>query len=213
MAISEQKRQKKLQAKKKKRQQARKSSAGGGVGIGNAAAYAQHPIHECLIPSTLFDDGIGNIIWSRRLPGGQIAISGFVLDCFCLGVKNALFGCVSEGEYEQGFKAGLGRNPSAVLQTLHPSCLRKLIEGAVDYAAELGFSPHRDYHKAKGIFGDVDATACPTSFQYGKDGKPFYIRGPNEGLKEAEQIVAQLDRRCGKDNYDYLIMAEEPFVG
>ena len=42
----------------------------------------------------------------------------------------------------------------------HPAYARKLVEGAMADARDLGFDPHVDYRIAKAIFGDVDAAAC-----------------------------------------------------
>ena len=70
--------------------------------------------------------------------------------------------------------------------------MRKIIEGAVDYADELGFSPHPDCRSAKVIFGDIDAGACPVKYDFGQEGMPMYIRGPNESINQAKKIVDQL---------------------
>ena len=53
------------------------------------AAHA--PIHESLVPASLFEQGIGNLLFSRSLPDGRVALGAFLLDVFCLGVKNAFF--------------------------------------------------------------------------------------------------------------------------
>ena len=47
-----------------------------------------------------------------------------------------------------------------------------IIEGAVDYAANLGFKAHLDYRKYKVFIGDVDKTACPVKYDFGQ-GKPW----------------------------------------
>jgi len=208
MAITESKRQKKLQQKKKKRQLAgRATNKARFMQPSMASQYANLPIHECLAPPTLFEMGIGSLIWARRSQGGQIAVSAFVVDVFCLGVKNAMFHFIGEDKYEHEMKPALSQSHGlSQLERLHPSCARKLIEGAVDYAADLGFSAHRDYRNARGIFGDADASACPTRFDYGTDGQPFYIRGPNESISQANQIIKQLARRCGEGQFHYTIM-------
>jgi len=61
---------------------------------------------------------------------------------------------------------------------------KKLIEGAILYAKEWGFSPHRDYQVIKGIFNDVDSTTCPVKYEYGKESKPFYIRGQRDNISQ-----------------------------
>jgi len=97
------------------------------------------------------------------------------------------------------------------LASVRPTCLRKLVEGAVAYATDLGFPPHADFRNARGIFGDVDSGACPTRSDFGKDGKPFYFRGPGETQWQALRIVQQLHRRCGPGNYHYLIALVDGF--
>ena len=202
MAISEQKRQKKLQQKKKKRELLGKAARASLTSRQKALSYSKFPVHECLVPEGLFDTGLGTVIWTRRTPHGSIAISAFIVDVFCFGVKNALFNISSEQDYESTVKPRLIQtHRDQAFQNIHPSCARKLIEGAISYAEELGFSPHLDYHNAKGIFGDVDGHACPTRFTYGSNGKPFYIRGPNESISQSKRIVDQLQRRCGEGNF------------
>jgi len=211
MAISEKQRQKKLQQKRQKRQLAVQAARRSTAAPRKASQFAHLPVHECLIPENLFDVGIGSLIWARRAGGGQLAVSAFVLDVFCLGVKNAMFRGLDERVYEEEMKPSLTVAAEGVaFQSVHPTCMRKLIEGAVDYASDLGFQPQRDYRDAKGIFGDVDAIACPTRFEYGQNGKPFYIRGPKESIAQAKRIVQQLEKRCGEDNYHYLVAVDDP---
>jgi hypothetical protein len=91
---------------------------------------------------------------------------------------------------------------------MQPACFRKLVEGGVAYAHELGFDPHADYAVASQIFGDVESTDCPTRFEYGHEGKPFYISGPHETATQVRNIVEQLERRLGPGNFDYLVLVE-----
>jgi len=210
MAISEQRSQKKLQQKKKKRKLLGKAARASLTSGHKALSYSKFPIHECLVPEGLFETGLGTVIWTRRTPHGSIAISAFIVDVFCLGVKNALFNISNERDYESTVKPRLTMtHGDQTFQNIHPSCARKLIEGAISYAEKLGFSPHRDYQNAKGIFGDIDSQACPTRFTYGSDGKPFYMRGPNESISQAKRIVDQLQRKCGEGNFHYLTGVDE----
>ena len=94
------------------------------------------------------------------------------------------------------------------LMEIPPECARKLVEGAVAYAEDLGFSPHPDYQIARHIFDDIDSNACKTSFEFGSDGIPFYLAGPNESREDTKRILKQLERRCGRDGFEYAIMEE-----
>jgi hypothetical protein len=210
MAISEQQKQKKRQQKKKKRTLLGKATRANLPSKQKAVNYSSFPVHECLVPPDLFETGLGTVIWTRRTPHGLIALSAFIVDVFCLGVKNALFHICSEQDYAGTVKPRLTEPHSdQAFQAIPPSCARKLIEGSISYAEQLGFHPHRDYQNARGIFGDIDGRACPTTFAYGNDGKPFYIRGPKESISQAKKIVDHLHRKCGEGNFDYLVALDE----
>ena len=203
MAISEQQRQKKLAKKKKKRGVTVKKPT---LSMRKAKPYANFPIHECLIPTNLFASGIGEVLVARRVPDGDIAMSAFVIDVFCLGVKDALFTVVSEYTYEHEYKGRMVATGNRDFEKIHQTCAKKLLDGLVDYANELGFSPHPDYKNAKDIFGDIDASACPVKYTYGKDGKPFYANGPFESPADVEKIIQTLTKKYGVEGFDALYM-------
>jgi hypothetical protein len=210
MAISEKTKQRKLQEKKRKRKLLGKTAHASLTSGHKALSYSKFPVHECLVPEGLFETGLGTVIWTRRAPHGSIAISAFIVDVFCLGIKDALFHICSEQDYESTVKPRLTQtHADKAFHNIHPSCAKKLVEGAISYAERLGFSPHRDYQNAKGIFGDIEGHVCPTEFTYGCDGKPFYIRGPKESVSQAKKIVDQLQRICGEGNFEYLVAVDE----
>jgi hypothetical protein len=204
MSISEQKRQKKLAEKKKKRTNKVKPIQT--LSLRKAKPYSAYPIHECLIPDNLFTSGIGELLVSRRTPNGDIALSSFVLDVFCLGVKDAMFILVSEDGYDEIVERIESISNTRSFEKIHQSCAKKLLEGAVEYARNLGFSPHSDYLNARDILNNVDLNACPVKYTFGKNGKPFYINGPNESENKSKKIIDTLTKKCGEGNFDYSIM-------
>jgi hypothetical protein len=88
---------------------------------------------------------------------------------------------------------------------IEPAYARKLVEDAVVYARDLGFEPHEDYRVARKVLQDIDATVCKEQFTFGKDGKPFFMSGPNDSQQRSRQIMETLERRCGPDGYHYMI--------
>jgi len=168
------------------------------------AQLANAPVHECLVPENLFELGLGNLPFSRRLANGTIALAVFLLDVFCLGAKNALFQIIPPDVYNQRKKLWRG---SEGLVPMAPACFRKLVEGGVAYARDLGFNPHPDYAEAERIFGNVVAAECPQEFVYGHDGKPLYVSGPNDTAEHVRTIIEQLQRRLGPGRFDYLMQS------
>jgi len=146
-------------------------------------------VHECLFPTALHEFGIGNIIVSKALPSGLIGMGVFLLDVYCPGVKDAFYNDMTLGEYN------IHKQTLAVVgdfEPIQPSCARKLIGGGVDYAKQYGLKPHRDCMVAKQVFGDIDPAACPRVFEYGKDGKPFYVSGPHDSPMKVRTIMRTL---------------------
>ncbi len=189
----------------RKRQKHGNSATDAGRMAPQIAAAANSPIHEALVPAKLFELGMGNLVFSRVLPDGRIAMGAFLLDVFCLGVKDAFVAIMTKAEYAMRRSSW----PAAEsLLPMDPACFRKLVEGGVAYAQDLGFSPHPDYAVASQIFGDVPSADCSTRFEYGHEGKPFYVSGPHETATQVQDILDQLERRLGPDNFHHLVLAQ-----
>ncbi len=166
-------------------------------------AIGSAPVLHCFATDDVWTQGIGYVLLSRSLPGNQVACTVFLLDVFCLGVKDATFDVGSRGHYDLDV---IGRLRSAFSMTkLQPACTRKLVEGAVAFAADLGLAAHPDYGKAKAIFGDIDAEACAQEFAYGQDGKPFFVAGPYDTAARCKRIIGTLTERCGPNGFHFLV--------
>ncbi len=189
MTIDEKRRQKSL-ARKRKGPPGRRPLRPPGGGLSGAQA-ADLPIHDCLVASELFKTGLGMTFLARALPSGELAVASSLVDVWCLGVKNAFHRVVSPEEWAQ-----LVQRFS--FEKTDPACLRKLVEGAVDYARDLGFAPHPDYAGAARLFGSIEAAACPLRYTYGKEGKPVYLSGPDDTPAQSRRILETLARRHAK---------------
>jgi len=138
----------------------------------------------------------------------RIALGMFLLDVFCLGVKNASgTNPVQKRSTRSASTIGGGLRSSSPMP---PACLRKLVEGGVAYARELGFNPHPDYAVASQIFGELDARPAPPSSPTGRKASPSIVPGPNETAAQAQAIVERLARRLGTEGFDYLVTMVAP---
>jgi hypothetical protein len=208
MSVDEKRRQKKLArkaAKRKKALAARKPGYSGGGGHSPErlmAVAAASPVHECLMPAGLFDLGLGSVIISRKMPNGEIGFGVFLIDVFCLGVKDAFFSVRPQGEYESVIGQMSAREG---LNLVEPACAVKLIENAAAYARDLGLNPHRDYAFARRIFVNLDSAACSEEFEFGKDGKPRYVAGPHETEADSRRVIDILTKKLGPGGFHYLV--------
>jgi hypothetical protein len=203
------------QAKKKERQAARKKllnkqSTGGGrfAKMGCTRRELENsPIHAVYVGDSVFTLGIGYAIVARRLPDGQIAAGVFLVDVYCLGIKDAVLVVKPEYEFDNGIKTNFAIKD---LKPVAPAYARKLIEDSITYARDLGFEPHPDYRDASVVLGDIDPAACTEQFTFGHEGMPFYMSGSHHSQLKARQIIEHLTKRFGPDGFHYLVGIEHP---
>ena len=208
MAIDQKKRQKKLAKKKSKRKAAllnQKKNVSFSEKLSQTKALfvaKKSPITESLIRKDIFSAGVGTAIIARKMPNGSIGAGVYLLDVWCLGVKNAYFTVLAENEFPDRIRE---IEVNEHLENIHPSCFRKLIDECVDFSAKCGFKPHKDYKIPRQLLMDIDPTVCPKKYSFGKDGKPFYFSGPHESEQQSKMIVNTLFRNCGEGNFDYVV--------
>lgn len=161
------------------------------------------PIVETLVPDNLWAEGIGNLVIARRTPDGRLAVADFLVDIFCLGVKDAFCEVMSPVDY-QALLAGVNR--VGRMKPVPPERFAKLVLDAVEYARRIGFYPHPDYQAAQRLLAGIDASGWTETFEFGKDGKPFYVQGPNDSNAKAAAIAARVKAAGG----DYVLVMDDP---
>ncbi len=172
--------------------------------VSRVLALASDPMHECLMAESMFETGLGSLWISRKLANGKISVGVFLLDVFCLGVKNAM---LWENIPLQQYKMMQMMNLGETLVPIEPCCLKKLVQEAEAYAKSLGFKPHKDYETARVILEGIETENCKVQFTFGHKGRPFFIPGLEETPAKIKRIVEQLRKSCGEDGYD--VMTEE----
>lgn len=164
--------------------------------------YAKAPIHECLMNEDIWNSGMGHVILSRKLPDGRFVLARFLVDVYCLGVKDAIGSIFDESKYEDFFDF---MDDQMEMVKIAPAFARKLIEGAVEYAASVGLQPHPNYAKVKPIFGEIETAECRDEFKFGCNGRPLFFAGPNDDLAKCYAIAAKLEETLGAGNFDVVL--------
>jgi hypothetical protein len=162
---------------------------------------ASAPIRHCLLNGSLFESGVGTLIFARGVPGGELAMASFLLDVHCLGIKDVVFRSVARTDLEEWIATADETDP---LVTMEPSHARKLLRDLRDWAESIGFSPAEDFEVVERLFGDVSTASCDVTFQFGHDGKPFYVPGPSESPMQIRRRMEQLRARFGEKGVDLI---------
>lgn len=204
MAINPKRRQRKLEKKRAERKAQRKltlrrqsqhlSAKFTDVSLGR--------VLHCELSTTTWEAGIGHVWIGREVREGVIAFADFLVDVHCLGVKDCFGNLCSRAEYFSRFSMLRERMES---ESISLACARKLIEGAVSYAAEARLEPHPDYQYLKLIFADADIATCPREFTFGHDGKPFFTQGPHDSIERCRNVIQKLTERYGPSGFHFLM--------
>jgi hypothetical protein len=161
---------------------------------------AKAPIQHCLVSADLFELGIGPMILARGVTPHHLAVGIFLLDVFCLGIKDAMFKSLESDELELYVEATSAGSPPLSLQ---PSDARKLLRDLAAWSQSIGFAPHRDFAAIERIFGDISADASEADFPFGRDGKPVYIPGPFDSATVVRRRVEQLQKHLGEGGFEF----------
>ncbi len=160
------------------------------------AAHA--PIQHCFLTESVFDLGMGTLVLARGATPHHLALSSFLIDAFCLGIKDVMFESVEREVFEMYMDATDARSP---VVSVDPSYARKLLRDLAAWSQSIGFAPHRDFAAVERMFGDVSADASDAVFRFGRDGKPVYIPGPNDSAPLIRRRVEQLQKYLGDDGF------------
>jgi hypothetical protein len=180
--------------------------------LGRIASGEVDPLYKCMVnvsgkmlldrhaPKNLVDSQGFAQVFVARTYKQQLSICSYLVDYWCLGVKNALGPKkMSKVDYESMLQSTSQRFYESFMEiTLEQA--QAIVFGGIDYAAKLGFEPHRDFAQAQAHLGVRPDVLLPIEF--GKNGKPFYINGPYD---DASKIIAKLNKSVGEGNYDYMM--------
>jgi len=186
--------------------QKRKAEAIAGTLAGQVARAAEAPIYCCQLTECLFETGIGTLLLARGTSAGQLVVGVFLLDAFCLGIKDIVLRPMAAAQLDAYLDT---LSATSLLAPVDPAYARKLVRDLTQWSGSLGFKPHADFAMAERLFGDVDPQTCETSFEFGHDGKPLYMPGPSESPHLISRRMDQLSERLGSGEFDYIVPVEE----
>ena len=199
------KRARKAQRRKQVVAEKRKAELLGSSRAGRVRRAAETPIQRCLLTGSLFEGGLGTLVLARGPTTQYVALGTFLIDVFCLGIKDVMFEMVGAEELSMYVEAtGL----AAPLVAVEPSYARKLLRDVAGWAQSVGFQPHRDFAVVERLFGDVRADDCDVAFQFGQEGKPLYIPGPSESSAQVRRRIEHLRTTFGDESLDLDASAE-----
>jgi len=159
-----------------------------------------YPVEACYLNADWKEQGLARIVVTRSQENGKIMVGAFLVDTFCLGVKNAF---CNEGlgrrQIENQLLRGYYQNEEPTRVGIN--YVKEIIYGAVDYARGLGFDPHPDFELSRHVLGSEEIDRTRNLKFGGPEGKPLYVAGPDD---DAATILQKLRKRLGKDGFHFI---------
>ncbi|QYC37907.1 hypothetical protein Nocox_01365 [Nonomuraea coxensis DSM 45129] len=144
--------------------------------------------------------GLVSVVVARQHGWDKVSVCGYLVDVYCLGVKNAHGPQIGDERDLRRFRERYFSAYEAGSQQAPFELARHLVLGAVDYARGLGFEPHADFDKAAVHLGEWAGASAVT---FGKEGKPLYVSGPYD---DPRKVVKTLEKAVGEPpNFDYIL--------
>ena len=157
------------------------------------------PLLGCWVMSGWQDQGLTPVVVARKQSETSVLFGVFLVDLFCLGVKDAFWKSdLSLKQFNRQLPQLCAEDPALCDVDL----AHEMIYGSIEYAQKYGFEPHHDYAQATLILDPPEMHLHKNRVTFGKDGKPFFISGPNDNAK---MIFDKLMHTAGEGNFEFLM--------
>lgn len=171
-------------------------SPGWSIGL----TVAGHPEWRDRDDTAGFPGGLAAVLVARRHRTNRVSVCGYLVDAYCLGVKDALGPRVMSDRDLPAFVHMYfgGFEPAGPPLRAPLELARHLVYGGADAARRLGFEPHPDFAAAAGHLGPWAESSAIT---FGRRGAPFYVAGPYD---HADAVIATLAESVGEGNFTFV---------
>ena len=152
------------------------------------------------------ENGIANVLVTRRKRNGELIGVMFLVDTFCLGVKDvSLIPPMDEDEMWDKLKKF---NDHIGLEEIPYVEAHNIIYGAVAFAEDAEIPPCKDFEWASGILEEDTDDIPLIEYEFGKDGK--YCLFLDSDDIEAKKWIPALEK-CLGDKFTYIVDGETAF--
>lgn len=185
-----------------KREQARARSGSQYRRIGTGGEVV-----ACHITPTWKEDGIASMFVLLRAPGGGHALAAFLVDIWCMGIKDAWGRLdITPTEYSQNV---IGMIPPEVgIGPTDIETIQRIVAGGIRFAQQNGFRLPPRYERWTAMLGDIGNTDEADLSDFGvEDGKLRYV-GNLEDLSR-RLVGCSVDEFLAREDIDFVINPDD----
>lgn len=194
----------------KKREQSRARSGSPYRLIG-----ASGDLMACYINRGWKEDGKASIYVVRRVPGGGYALGAYLVDLWCMGLKEA-YGRL-DLDYDEFLAQTQGPDAPLEIERIDLDTVRRLVAGGIRFAGQNGFRLPPRLERWTALLGGVGDPATADLSGFGLEGKLHY-EGSLEDLRKRligskpEEFLARPDVEFVLDDTDFTLVDDDELV-
>ncbi|MDD4645941.1 MAG: hypothetical protein PHY99_08130 [Bacteroidales bacterium] len=162
-------------------------------------------IGDCWITADWEETREGNILVTRRHNQGGITFGIYLIDLALLGLKDTFYQFnMPPSEFDDFIRQYTEEGSSVKIDY---TLVHNIIYGAIEYAEEYGFRPHKDFSVTQYILEEDTEEIPLIELEFGEDGLPTVFTSTEEP-RIAE--IRQLERLVGKGNFQVIDLGDRP---
>jgi hypothetical protein len=156
-------------------------------------------VDKCYLNVGWKSQGMASIFVKRRKQSGKIIFGCYLIDIFCLGLKDTYY----EMDYNEATFDDMIASTSGEVEMMlaDPDLVFNIIYGGIEYAEDLGFEPHKDFKVTEFLLPPVEEVPF-LPIEFGQQGRPYFYAGPHDNIPK---IKAILDKSVGPGAYGFMV--------
>jgi len=159
------------------------------------------PIYKCWINTNWKEQGLANVIVSRIQPNGNFTFAIYLVDLYCLGIKDTFFNMNLDKPMFENFVRNF--NDHNQMEEIEYVLAHNIIFASIEYAEELGLYPHQDFiFTTKYIIEEDTDDIEYIEIECGDNGRPHFVMSDFYNNAQKKAIINQLNKSVGSGNFD-----------
>lgn len=165
-------------------------------------------IIECTVGDSSSHETSGMITISlvRRAGRGEVVWTCFMVDTWCLGVKDCFVKRLPLNTYLH-YKTEM--SDRLTIRPIAADVGHAILVGGIEYACSLGLDPHPDCRKILPIWNGIPIGELPQSWEFGRNGQPCYVVGPYDDDDKQRHIMSVLNEAIGTGEFEFITAEQQ----
>ena len=136
---------------------------------------AQSTALQCYVTAGWRENGLGDFVVIGQLPNGMLTLSGFLVDIWCVGLKDAWGRAqLTRQEFDDNV-LGPWKEHVGEVARVDPDTVRKFVAGAIRFSRQNGFRLPEHWQRYTAILGDLGPIESADLSDFGIDGGLRYV--------------------------------------